>query len=194
MLICHNHFHQTEAPLSEALAGEPPIKVDILSNKCFFCQQDIRLIYGILALKSNTIVFQADWTLHSEWNQPARGKFTCISIALFTHTQSYTDGSGCHARCRPAHHDQFGVQYHAEGYFNMQIQIQHDTLNQTCFLLITKGPFGACKRISYLLYLTSFVNPSRNSLNQDDFSQVEDAVHEAKATVKELYMFSSLMF
>ena len=32
---------------------------------------------------------------------------------LYTH--SYTDGGGCHARCRPAHQEQFGVQYLAQG-------------------------------------------------------------------------------
>ena len=29
----------------------------------------------------------------------------------FIHIHSYTDGGGCHARCRQAHHEQFGVQY-----------------------------------------------------------------------------------
>ena len=29
---------------------------------------------------------------------------------------SYTDGGGCHARCRPAHQEQFGVQYLAQGH------------------------------------------------------------------------------
>ena len=33
---------------------------------------------------------------------------------------AYTDGGGCHARCRPAHQEQFGVQYLAQGHFNMQ--------------------------------------------------------------------------
>ena len=33
---------------------------------------------------------------------------------------SYIDGDGCHARFRPAHQEQFGVQYLAQGHFDMQ--------------------------------------------------------------------------
>ena len=31
-----------------------------------------------------------------------------------TYSKSYTDGVGCHAGCRPAHQEQFGVQYLAQ--------------------------------------------------------------------------------
>ena len=34
--------------------------------------------------------------------------------------QLFTDGSGSHARCRPAHQEQFGVQCLAQGHFNKQ--------------------------------------------------------------------------
>ena len=34
--------------------------------------------------------------------------------------RSYTDGGGCHARCQPARQEQFGVQYPAQGHFNVQ--------------------------------------------------------------------------
>ena len=37
-----------------------------------------------------------------------------------SHINSYTDGSDCHARCRPAHQEQFGIEYLAHGYFDMQ--------------------------------------------------------------------------
>ena len=32
----------------------------------------------------------------------------------------YTDGGGCHAGCRPAHQEQFGVQFLAQRHFDMQ--------------------------------------------------------------------------
>ena len=36
-----------------------------------------------------------------------------------SYIHSHTDGSGCHARCRPAHQKQFGVRYLAQRYFDM---------------------------------------------------------------------------
>ena len=41
-------------------------------------------------------------------------------LERFPCTHSYTDGRGCHARCLPAHQEQFGVQYLAQGHFEMQ--------------------------------------------------------------------------
>ena len=35
-------------------------------------------------------------------------------------SKSYPDAGGCHARCRPAHQEQFGVQCLAQGHFDMQ--------------------------------------------------------------------------
>ena len=40
-----------------------------------------------------------------------------VQSDIFSH--SYTDGSGCHARCWPAHLEEFGVQYLAQGHFDM---------------------------------------------------------------------------
>ena len=39
-----------------------------------------------------------------------------------SYIHSYTDGSGCHTRCRPAHQEQFGVQCLAQGHFDMQVR------------------------------------------------------------------------
>ena len=36
-----------------------------------------------------------------------------LSKAIYSH--SYTDSGGCHARWRPAHQEQFGVQYLTQG-------------------------------------------------------------------------------
>ena len=41
-----------------------------------------------------------------------------FSRCMFINT--YTDGGGCHARCQPARQEQFGVQYLAQGHFDMQ--------------------------------------------------------------------------
>ena len=37
-----------------------------------------------------------------------------------SYIHSCIDGGGCHARCWPAHQEQFWVQYLAQGHFNMQ--------------------------------------------------------------------------
>ena len=45
-----------------------------------------------------------------------------LSEATYSNSyiHSYTDGGGCDAKCRPAHQEQFGVQYLAQGHFGMQ--------------------------------------------------------------------------
>ena len=48
-----------------------------------------------------------------------------------SYVHSYTDGGGCHARCRPAHPKQFGVQYLAQGHFHMQRDAD-STLSHSC--------------------------------------------------------------
>ena len=40
--------------------------------------------------------------------------------STYKYIHSYTDGGGCYARCRPAHLEQFGVQYLAQGHFDMK--------------------------------------------------------------------------
>ena len=42
------------------------------------------------------------------------------AFVQLTYSNSYTDGGGFHTRCRPAHQEQFGVQYLAQGHFGMQ--------------------------------------------------------------------------
>ena len=46
-----------------------------------------------------------------------------LSKATYSNSyiHSYTDGGGCHAKCWPAHQEQFGVKYFAQGHFDMQI-------------------------------------------------------------------------
>ena len=44
-------------------------------------------------------------------------------LSKVTYSKSYTDGGSCHTRCRPAHQEQFGVQYLAQGHFNMQTRL-----------------------------------------------------------------------
>ena len=51
-------------------------------------------------------------------------KQTLLSKATYSNSYIhwYTDGGGCHARCRPSHQGQFGVQCLAQGHFDMQIR------------------------------------------------------------------------
>ena len=60
------------------------------------------------------------------------------SYNTFTHsrTHSYNDGRSCHARCRPAHQEQFQVQYLAQRYFN----VQREPGNLTSNLIILDNP------------------------------------------------------
>ena len=44
----------------------------------------------------------------------------CKATYSNSYIHSYTDGGGCHARCRPTHKEQFGVWYLAHGHFGMQ--------------------------------------------------------------------------
>ena len=71
-------------------------------------------------------IYGIQWTLLS--------KETCSN----SYIHSYTDGGGCHARCRPAHQEQFGVQYLAHGHFNMKTRgieplTFHSPLIENCF-------------------------------------------------------------
>ena len=45
-----------------------------------------------------------------------------FALVTLTHskTQSYTGGRGCHASCQPAHQEQLGFHYLAQGYLDMQ--------------------------------------------------------------------------
>ena len=51
---------------------------------------------------------------------PKRFTVKRFTVIHNSYIHSYTDGVGCHARCQPAHQEHFGVQYRAQGHFNMQ--------------------------------------------------------------------------
>ena len=56
-----------------------------------------------------------------------------IYYALVTYSNSFIDGSGCHARCQPAHQEEFGVQYLARGHINTPLS--HTATPEMCIAL-----------------------------------------------------------
>ena len=64
--------------------------------------------------KSEKKTFPNDFILH------IADAFVQSNLQLFIYP--HTDGGGCRARCRPAHQEQFGVQYLAQGNIDMQIR------------------------------------------------------------------------
>ena len=80
-------------------------------------------------------MFQAGWTLRSEWNQLALGKWTCISVAPFqsafkhlshTHTHTHTHTAAMQGPDLLIRGN-LGFSILLKDTSNMQIQIQHDT-------------------------------------------------------------------
>ena len=66
---------------------------------------------------SNIHVHDGKWCiLYSAFNQSALHRL-CITLT-HSHTHSYTDGGGNHARHQPAHREQLGVQSLAQGLFD----------------------------------------------------------------------------
>ena len=60
---------------------------------------------------------------------------------------TYTDGGGCHARCQPAHQEQFGVQYLAQAHSTCRpgVSNQQPSANKTL-----APPLGHCCPTQYM--------------------------------------------
>ena len=82
-----------------------------LSTKCSVSQ----IVKPNLPAHSDIKIEDGDMDIHKE----VQVRLPSSTLQLFRHKNSYTDGGGCHARCQPAHQEQFGVQYLAEGHFDM---------------------------------------------------------------------------
>ena len=59
-----------------------------------------------------------------------------VQTDLHFFIRSYTDGVGCHARCRPANPEQFGAQYLAQGHFDMQTRGTNQVQTTNVILLV----------------------------------------------------------
>ena len=88
-------------------------------------REPIQVLMGIINIVQSTCTY-----IHIQCIQQ-----TLLSKVTdgYSYIHSYTDGGGWHASCWPAHQEQFGVQYFAQGHFDVQTRG-----NWTSDLLITR--------------------------------------------------------
>ena len=148
MFHCFTFFSQQE-PEATTLYHPPPKPPDSFNKNSDFtsdliCQFVFMCDFCVLKDCSDTQKLTTCRRL-SLFEQTEVSCYSCWSKSIFSYQQwikstysnsyihSHTDGGGCHARCRPAHWEQFGVQYLAQGHFDMQTRG-----NQTSDLPITR--------------------------------------------------------
>lgn len=71
-------------------------------------------------------------------------------LTHFSHIHLYADGGGGHVRCQPAHEEQFGVQYYAQGHPDMQTRgIKPETFRLYKTLALPPEPLG-CPSVGWM--------------------------------------------
>ena len=86
------------------------------------------LLFVQAETKSDKCAWLSEFTAKRvEWMVNGLAFQWCFSSLLIARSalqhlsHSHTDGRGCHARRQPAHQEQFGVQYLAQGHLDMQL-------------------------------------------------------------------------